>query len=59
MTRPIFSDPTRVAQLMPRIPMKRFAEVEDFSGIAVYLASSASNYVTGTALPIDGGWLGA
>ena len=59
MTRPIFSDPVRVAQLMPRIPMKRFAEVEDFSGIAVYLASGASNYVTGTALPIDGGWLGA
>lgn len=59
MTRPIFENPVRVAELMPRIPLKRFAECEDYRGIAVYLASPASDYVTGTAIPVDGGWLGA
>lgn len=59
MTRPIFESPTRVAELMPRIPLKRFAECEDYAGIAVYLASGASSYTTGTAIPVDGGWLGA
>lgn len=59
MTRPIFENPTRVAELMPRIPLKRFAECEDYAGVAVYLASAASDYVTGIAIPVDGGWLGA
>ena len=59
MTRPIFENPTRVAELMPRIPLKRFAECRDYSGLAVYLGSAASDYVTGTAIPVDGGWLGA
>ena len=58
MTRPIFENPVRVAELMPRIPLKRFAECEDYRGIAVYLASPASDYVTGTVIPVDGGWLG-
>ena len=59
MTRPVFENPERVAQLLPRIPLNRFAECRDYSGIAVYLASPASDYVTGAAIPVDGGWLGA
>ncbi len=59
MTKPIFDNPVRVAELMPRIPLKRFAETSDYAGIAVYLASSASDYVTGDAIPVDGGWIGS
>ena len=57
MTKPIFSDPVRVQEMMPRLPMKRFGEPEDYEGIAVYLASSCSNYLTGQLITIDGGWL--
>ena len=38
--------------------MGRWGKPEDFAGAAVFLASSASDYVTGITLPIDGGWLG-
>jgi len=57
MTRPLFSDPVKVAEMMSRIPQKRFGEVEDYAGIAVYLASSASDYMTGQLVTVDGGWL--
>ncbi len=57
MTRPLFSDPVKVAEMMSRIPQKRFGEVQDYAGIAVYLASSASDYMTGQLVAVDGGWL--
>jgi len=56
MTKPIFNDPVRLAELMPRIPQKRFGEPEDYAGLAVYLASSASDYQTGQMVTVDGGW---
>ena len=56
MTRPLFSDPERVEEMMVRIPQKRFGEVEDYAGIAVYLASECSSYHTGQLITIDGGW---
>jgi 2-deoxy-D-gluconate 3-dehydrogenase len=40
-----------------RTPVGRWGVPEDFAGIAVFLASQASNFVTGVALPIDGGYL--
>ena len=40
-----------------RIPQGRWGEPEDLSGSAVFLASAASNYVTGVALPVDGGYV--
>lgn len=43
-------------RVLPRIPMRRWGEPEDFGGIAVYLASDASRYHTGDTLVIDGGY---
>lgn len=43
------------AYLLP-IPMQRFGEVDDIAQAALYLASDMSKYVTGLALPVDGGW---
>ncbi len=44
------------ANVMPRIPMRRWGKGEDFGGIAVYLMSSASRYHTGDSFVIDGGY---
>jgi NAD(P)-dependent dehydrogenase (short-subunit alcohol dehydrogenase family) len=57
MTKPLFSDPVKVEEMLYRIPQKRFAEPEDYEGIAVYLASECSNYLTGQLITIDGGWI--
>jgi NAD(P)-dependent dehydrogenase (short-subunit alcohol dehydrogenase family) len=43
-------------KVLPRIPMRRWGEPDDFGGIAVYLASRASKYHTGDTLVIDGGY---
>ena len=57
LTAPIETKfPERFKQVSERIPQQRWGEASDFSGIAVFLASSASDYVTGTAIPIDGGY---
>ena len=42
--------------VMPRIPARRWGEIDDFGGIAVYLASDASSYATGEQFLIDGGY---
>lgn len=44
------------AAVMPRIPARRWGEIDDFGGIAVYLASDASGYTTGEQFVIDGGY---
>jgi NAD(P)-dependent dehydrogenase (short-subunit alcohol dehydrogenase family) len=44
------------ANVLPRIPMRRWGEGDDFGGIAVYLMSSASRYHTGDTFLIDGGY---
>jgi 2-deoxy-D-gluconate 3-dehydrogenase len=43
-------------RVMARTPAARWGEPADFAGIAVFLASSASDFVTGTAIPVDGGF---
>ena len=43
-------------RVLARTPARRWGVPEDFAGIAVYLASPASDYVTGAAIPIDGGY---
>jgi NAD(P)-dependent dehydrogenase (short-subunit alcohol dehydrogenase family) len=43
-------------RVIPRVPMRRWGEPEDFSGIAVYLASDASRFHTGDTFVIDGGY---
>ncbi len=39
-----------------RTPQKRWGHIDDFRGIAVFLASAASDFITGTAIPVDGGF---
>jgi 2-dehydro-3-deoxy-D-gluconate 5-dehydrogenase len=43
-------------RVLSRTPAARWGEIGDFAGIAVFLASAASDFVTGTAIPIDGGF---
>lgn len=52
------ADPQRYAAMSARIPADRWGEPADIAGAAVFLASRASAYVTGTTLTVDGGWLG-
>lgn len=52
------ADQDRNRQILERIPAGRWGEPADLGGAAVFLASAASNYVHGTLLPVDGGWLG-
>jgi 2-dehydro-3-deoxy-D-gluconate 5-dehydrogenase len=51
-------DETRNRQILERIPAGRWGEPEDLAGAAVFLSSSASDYVNGHVLVVDGGWLG-
>ena len=56
MTERSFNNPKFAEAVMPRIPARRWGQANDFSGIAVYLASPASGYVTGEQFVIDGGY---
>jgi NAD(P)-dependent dehydrogenase (short-subunit alcohol dehydrogenase family) len=52
----ISAEPGRTEQLLARIPLGRFAQPEDLEGTFAFLASPASDYVTGQVLLVDGGW---
>ena len=56
-TAPLRADAQRSAEILGRIPAGRWGEAEDLQGALVFLASSASDYVTGHTLAVDGGWL--
>ena len=56
MTAGIMGNEKFVTNVMPRIPMRRFGEPDDFGGIAVYLMSSLSSYHTADCFVIDGGY---
>jgi 2-dehydro-3-deoxy-D-gluconate 5-dehydrogenase len=56
-TAALQKDETRNRQILERIPAGRWGEPDDLAGAAVFLASPASDYVTGTILAVDGGWL--
>jgi 2-deoxy-D-gluconate 3-dehydrogenase len=57
-TRALRDDVARSAAIVDRIPAGRWGRAEDLTGATVFLASSASDYVSGVVLPVDGGWLG-
>jgi 2-dehydro-3-deoxy-D-gluconate 5-dehydrogenase len=56
MTEPVKAFPEMEAELMTRTPMGRWGAPDDLGGAAVFLASAASDFVTGIVLPVDGGW---
>ena len=56
-TEALRNDPTRSRQILERIPAARWGKPADLAGAAVYLSSSASDYVHGHVLVVDGGWL--
>jgi 2-deoxy-D-gluconate 3-dehydrogenase len=57
-THALQQDPSRYEAIRARIPAGRWGEPEDLKGVTVFLASSASDYVHGAVIPVDGGWLG-
>ena len=57
-TAALREDKDRSSSILGRIPAGRWGEPEDFKGPVVFLASKASNYVHGTILTVDGGWMG-
>lgn len=57
-TKALREDQDRNQAILERIPSGRWGTPEDFAGPAVFLASDASDYVNGTILTVDGGWMG-
>ena len=56
LTEAVFSDPARAAAMAGRTMVGRNGEPSDFAGVAVFLASDASSYVTGQTIFVDGGF---
>jgi 2-deoxy-D-gluconate 3-dehydrogenase len=56
MTAPVMENKAFFDMIIARTPEGRFGQPEEFAGAAVYLASAASNFVTGISLPVDGGY---
>jgi 2-deoxy-D-gluconate 3-dehydrogenase len=57
-TEALRQDAERSTSILSRIPAGRWGQPEDFKGPVVFLASPASDYVSGTLLVVDGGWMG-
>jgi len=57
MTEQYFSDDSFERELAVSVPLARYGEASDVAHAALYLASDMASYVTGVALPVDGGWL--
>lgn len=57
LSKPLYTDPDRYASVCARIPSGDWGYPEDFMGVTVFLASEASDYITGVTIPVDGGYL--
>ena len=58
MNTALMADEERQKSILSRIPAGRWGKPEDFKGAVVFLASEASNYISGEVLTVDGGWMG-
>jgi NAD(P)-dependent dehydrogenase (short-subunit alcohol dehydrogenase family) len=56
MNKPLLEDPARYQAFVAKIPMGRWGDLHEISGVALFLCSDASSFVTGSALYVDGGW---
>ena len=56
-TAALQADEKRNAEILARIPSRRWGQPSDLGGAVIFLASVASDYVQGITLPVDGGWL--
>ena len=54
---PLLNDPEKYEAFIAKVPIGRWAEPHEIGGIALYLASPASGFVTGAGFSIDGGWI--
>ncbi|MDH3246806.1 MAG: SDR family oxidoreductase, partial [Saprospiraceae bacterium] len=57
-TEALRNNPVRSKAILERIPAGRWGEPEDFAGPIVFLCSAASDYIHGTIMLVDGGWMG-
>ncbi|HVU97597.1 MAG TPA: glucose 1-dehydrogenase [Puia sp.] len=57
MNLPLLNDPVKYQSFISRIPLGRWGELDEIAGIALYLASPASSFMTGACISIDGGWV--
>ena len=55
MTMKAFTDPKKYQDLVSKVPMGRLGEPDDIIGAVIFLASEASNYITGQTIYIEGG----
>lgn len=58
LNAPLRADPEWHRRVMDRIPMQRYGTPDDLKGVVIFLASAASDYITGVTIPVDGGFLG-
>jgi len=57
-TKALRADGVRNSSILARIPAGRWGTPEDFKGVTLFLASGASDYVSGSIIVVDGGWMG-
>jgi len=56
MNKPLLNDPEKYKAFVSKIPMGRWGELDEIAGVAVFLASNAASFVTGSMMYVDGGW---
>ena len=56
MNLPLLNDPAKYQAFVSQIPMGRWGNLDEIGGLAVFLASDAASFITGTGILIDGGW---
>jgi NAD(P)-dependent dehydrogenase (short-subunit alcohol dehydrogenase family) len=59
MMAPVIADPQRAQEFLRRIPLGRFGEPREVATAALFLASPATSFVTGSEVVVDGGWMAA